>query len=254
MRPLVFCIIDGLRPEAITALATPTLWDLIRQGRYTLAAQSVVPSITLPCHMSIFHSCTPQKHSIVTNTWEPPSAPTPGLFEVVHEAGLRTAAYYNWEELRDLWRPGALDLGFFWRDNKSAEGDARVAHMAAKTLKSDAIDLAFVYMGHTDSAGHRSGWLSEDYMQAVAQADRCVQTLREAMGPESIFIVAADHGGHDHGHGTDAPEDLCVPLILAGEGIPGGELDDASLLDIAPTVVKLLGLPQPKEWIGRPLV
>jgi predicted AlkP superfamily pyrophosphatase or phosphodiesterase len=235
---------------------TPTLDRLLAQGRAALAARSVMPSVTLPCHMSIFHSVEPGRHGIVTNTWTPQVRPVPGLFEVAHGAGRRTAAYYNWEELRDLWRPGALDTGFFWRDNRSPAGDARVAQAAAQGLRQEGLDLAFVYLGYVDEAGHRHGWLSPGYLEAVAHADACIAQVWEALADRGTLLVTSDHGGHERSHGTAAATDLLVPLILAGEGVSGaGPLDGSvSLLDVAPTLAALLGLAAPEEWEGHSLV
>jgi hypothetical protein len=51
------------------------------------------------------------------------------------------------------------------------------------------------------------------------------------------------------------PEVMTVPLIAAGAGIrPGAEAVDAHLIDIAPTVSALLGIPAPGHGLGRTLV
>lgn len=256
MACIVLLVVDGLRPDALGLVETPALDRLIAQGRATLTARSVMPSVTLPCHMSIFHSVEPGRHGIVTNTWSPQVRPVPGLFEVAHRAGLRAAAYYNWEELRDLWRPGALQTGFFWRDNKSPAGDAHIAQAAVQGLRQGLFDLAFVYLGYVDEAGHRHGWLSPGYLEAVAHADTCIGQVWEALAGHGTLLVTSDHGGHARSHGTDADEDLLVPMILAGAGVPGhGPLDGAvHLLDVAPTLATLLGLDAPDEWEGRPLL
>ena len=280
MAPTVLCVIDGLRPDILRpdsdrhdsdrpdsdrpgsdrpgALPseTPVLDALMARGRATLTARSVMPTVTLPCHMSIFHSVEPGRHGVVTNMWTPQVRPVPGLFDVARAAGLRTAAYYNWEELRDLWRPGGLATGYYWYDNKSPDGDARITQAAAEGLRAYEVDLAFVYLGHVDEAGHRYGWLSPGYLDAVANADACIGMLVEALGPEGTLLVTADHGGHDRSHGTDADVDMLVPLIIAGAGVAeAGSLGEgASLLDVAPTIATLHGLPIPDEWEGRNLL
>ena len=54
----------------------------------------------------------------------------------------------------DLWRPGAVETACYWHDNKTPDGDGVIAAAAAVRLASEAYDLAFIYLGHTDSAGH----------------------------------------------------------------------------------------------------
>jgi len=254
----LLCVLDGLRPDAIAAMPTPTIDALMARGRWTLAARTVMPSVTLPCHMSLFHSVDPGRHGIDTNTWTPQVRPVPGLFDIAHRAGIRTGAYYNWEELRDLWRPGALDVAFFWRDCRSLAGDRRVAAEAARSIPSDEVELAFLYLGYPDECAHRHGWMSEPYLEAVSNADACLGELLAVLGEGSTVIVTADHGGHERSHGSDLPEDMTIPLVIAplkgtvGEG--AGEIaGDVSIMDVAPTVAGLLGLPAPEEWEGRAL-
>lgn len=49
----VLFMLDGVRPDAIEQAHTPTLHALMQRGAYSMQAQSVMPSITLPCHTSI---------------------------------------------------------------------------------------------------------------------------------------------------------------------------------------------------------
>ncbi|HMG22012.1 MAG TPA: hypothetical protein VK607_11860, partial [Kofleriaceae bacterium] len=69
-------------------------------------------------------------------------------------------------------------------------------------------------------------------------------------------IVTADHGHVEPGgHGGAEPEVSHVPLVLAGAGIaPGAIALDPRLVDVAPTVAALLGVPAPGHAEGRTLV
>lgn len=59
---------------------------------------------------------------------------------------------------------------------------------------------------------------------------------------------------HRAGHGGLRGEDMFVPLLLAGPGVPHGRLEAARTVDIVPTVLKLLGRPIPAGLDGQPLV
>jgi predicted AlkP superfamily pyrophosphatase or phosphodiesterase len=61
MSPVVFIVLDGVRRDAIMTANCPTLNSLRERGSSTMQALSVVPSITLPCHMSVFHSVPPTR-------------------------------------------------------------------------------------------------------------------------------------------------------------------------------------------------
>jgi arylsulfatase A-like enzyme len=70
------------------------------------------------------------------------------------------------------------------------------------------------------------------------------------------LLVTADHGGHAYGHGTNDPQDVTIPWIAWGRGVSAGALKDSSIktFDTAPTVLWLLGVEEPDEWDGSPVV
>jgi arylsulfatase A-like enzyme len=71
-----------------------------------------------------------------------------------------------------------------------------------------------------------------------------------------LFILTADHGGHDLTHGTAQAEDTTIPWIIYGPGVsPGVSLTvPVSVMDTAPTGGWALGLTVPADWDGRPVV
>jgi len=250
---VVFILIDGLRPDAIEVARCPRLQALRAGAAATMAATSVMPSITLPCHTSIFHSVPPARHGITSNVWTPLARPLPGLFDLAHAAGKRTALFYNWEELRDLSRPGSLDLAYFRNTSHQPDGDQIIADEAARVFAVDLPDFSFVYLGTVDTAGHRYGWMSDGYLGQIETMDAALGTVLDALPADAALLLQSDHGGHDRTHGTDMPADLTIPWMAAGPSIRRGHTIAApvSLLDTAPTVARLLGLTPHPEWEGR---
>jgi predicted AlkP superfamily pyrophosphatase or phosphodiesterase len=251
---VVLVMVDGLRPDAITSECAPALTGLMGRGSWTRRAQSVMPCVTLPCHMSIFHAVPPARHGVTTNNWSPMARPIPGLVDVARAAGRRCGAYYNWEPLRNLSQPGSLDHSYF-RDNvKSRDGDDVISAAAVRSLPADRPDFAFVYHGTTDEVGHDYGWMSAEYLAQVARVDRLVGDLLAVLRPDEDYVlVQADHGGHARNHGTEAPEDMTIPWIVAGPAVRAGQelQSEVSLLDTAPTLARLLGLTAHDHWEGR---
>jgi predicted AlkP superfamily pyrophosphatase or phosphodiesterase len=250
-------VIDGLRPDGLELADTPTLDRLAASGVAARRVRTVMPSVTLPCHVSLFRGVTPGRHGITSNTWTPPARPVPGLIEEIRQAGLHTASFFNWENLRDLSRPGSLDGSFFLDNNHTVDGsgDLELARLAAGWLSANEVHFSFVYLGCTDSAGHAEGWMSPAYLGTIANADRCIAEVLDVLPPDTTVIVTSDHGGHDQSHGTELEEDMIIPLILHGPGLNGGrEIEgEVQITDIAPTVLEVLSLERPREWIGRPL-
>ena len=55
-------------------------------------------------------------------------------------------------------------------------------------------------------------------------------------------------------HGSTMPEDMTIPVICSGKSFtPGAKLSDVSILDIAPTITKLMDASPAPEWEGKAL-
>ena len=255
--------VDGMRADGLQTAKTPHVDELVRGGVSTFSAQTVMPSVTLPCHSSMFRSTPPTRHGIVTNTFTPLARPVPSIIDVVRQAQLKAAAFYNWEQLRDLASPGSLDHSLMMRNWQGPEGDRELAEAAGALIKRTADDpyaFIFVYLGHTDVTGHASGWMSEPYLAAISNADACVGIVLEAAREagrmeQTAFIVTADHGGHGQTHGTDMPEDMTIPWVCFGPGVPSGKTveEPVSIMDNPPTIAALLGLEPGEHWEGKPV-
>ena len=216
-----------------------------------------MPCVTLPCHTSMLRGVDVPRHGVTTNLFQPLARPVPSLFDVAHAAGRRTGFFYNWGPLRDLCAPESLDVSYLWNDAYVSEGDWRVARAAAQHLVEHPFDFLFVYLGYTDECAHKHDWMSEPYLQAIANADRCVAHVLDACasaGQEPTVLLLSDHGGHGRTHGSDIPEDMTIPWILHGSGVQSGlSLDSVPirLFDTCPTLAALLGLNTAREWEGR---
>lgn len=252
-------VVDGLRPDALPLVATPHIDALIARGASSMQAQATVPSVTLPCHASIFLASGPERHGIASNAWQPPVPPLPGLFEIAHDAGLDTAAFYTWEPLRDLAPPGTLDHAYFRRLGEPHDRHMlEVAQAAAAYVARQPPGLCFIYLEAPDQAGHRFGWMTERYLAAIADCDLALGTVLRAAHraghlAEAAIALTSDHGGHDRSHGTQMPEDMTVPWILAGPGAREGHhlSGPLTITDLAPSLMCLLGIDRPAEWLGR---
>jgi 2,3-bisphosphoglycerate-independent phosphoglycerate mutase len=139
--------------------------------------------------------------------------------------------------------------------------------MSAETVTDELVaaigsgkyDLIVVNFANGDMVGH-TGILSAA-IAAAETVDRCLGRLEAALkGAGGTMLIAADHGnaeqmkdpetGEPHTAHTTGPVDTIVVNPPAWvEGIRNGRL-----ADVAPTVLTLLGLPQPDEMTGRVLL
>jgi predicted AlkP superfamily pyrophosphatase or phosphodiesterase len=261
---VVLVSIDGLRPDAIATFNATTMLRLMREGSYTLAASTINPSKTLPSHTSMLTGEPPERHQVLWNnvtTAKQDEIGLPNIFSVARSRGYRTAAFFSKAKFQPLQRDGTLDYsqapgGWFGRWS----GERTVSDVE-KYLRDAQPNLLFVHLTDPDAAGHKSGWMGEEYGAAVRAADsalsRLVQASDAAYGAGNYsLIVTADHGGHDTNHGSADPRDVTIPWIAWGRGVKPGALESNSVItmDTASTVLWLLGLEEPTDWAGTPLV
>jgi len=253
MSPAVLVMLDGVRPDALSIAECHSLNSLRERGSSTLRATSVMPSITLPCHMSIFHSVPPTRHGITSNIFAPMARPLPGLVEVARSANLSVAFFYNWEQLRDLARPGNIHYSYFRDSYHNPDGDDETIAEATSFIQREHPDFAFVYIGTVDTTGHAYGWMSKEYLKQLEHVDKLLDGLLQTLSSDYTLIVHSDHGGHDRHHGTDSAEDMTIPWMAAGPNIRKGYTIQSpiSLLDTTPTIAKILGIQPHREWEGR---
>lgn len=254
-KKVLLVLVDGLRPDSIPMCGNDYLLKLAEKGRSTMSAITVDPSVTLPCHFSLFCSTTPERHGIESNDWHPMVRPIDSLFDVVSDFRGVAASFYNWEQLRDLSKPGSLAYNFYISESVYENTDRILTDDAIEYVRERKPDFAFLYLGETDEWGHGYGWNSPEYLKSVANASECIKDIVESLSDEYTVFVTADHGGHGRGHGTQMPEDITIPLIAVGKDFtPGDKFENASIIDIAPTILKLMGLPNPQYWEGKSIL
>lgn len=259
-------LVDGMRPDAVEKLNHPVVEKLKKHSLYTFKAQTVMPSVTLPCHMSLFHGVEPGRHGITTNTYVPQMRPVKGLCEVLRAAGQRCVFFYTWPELRDLVRPGSLiyqeNIRADWFPPEEPSNGRRKYEEIDPIITDHALAYAaefkpefiFLYFGWPDSAGHGCGWMSDEYLRSVRLSLDRIEKVLDTVGDEYALVVTADHGGHDRMHGCDIPEDMTIPVFVHHPSFEPRELDSARIIDLTKTIAALNGVAPDPEWEGKSLV
>ena len=141
-----------------------------------------------------------------------------------------------------------------------------VTASALAAIEQQTYSLIVVNYANPDMVGH-TGKMAKT-IQAVETVDRCLGQLLDGISEAGgMMIVTADHGNaermtDEQGRPWPAHTSEPVPLILVGEALseigrhalqlalaPSG-----GLVDIAPTILELLSLPQPPEMKGQSLL
>jgi type I phosphodiesterase/nucleotide pyrophosphatase len=129
--------------------------------------------------------------------------------------------------------------------------------LARAIAEMPATDFLLVHLTAVDYAGHHHGAASREYREAAAASDRTAEALARAWGwPDATVVALADHG-HTWprgGHGGDEPDVRTSWLFASGPGVaPGARVSTARVIDVAPTLAALLGVPSPAQAQGRTL-
>ncbi len=246
---------DGLRPEAINQAPMDNLIYMARGSSYTLNAKTIFPPWTLPAHTSMLDGMCQSKHGVTWNEYIPENGYAVGtdIFDLAHAAGLKTVMVVGKEKLRQVTEPASTDV-FIFKDHSIGE-DPAIAKSAVQEMKNG-FDLMFVHFPNGDIVGHESGWLSKRQLTAYHEEDIAFKTLLDGLVANqlertTLVIVTSDHGGQGTNHITRQAEDMTIPWIMAGPGIPAKLLTTpVNIMDTAPTIAYALNLPIPLEWDG----
>ena len=255
IRRVLIISIDGLRPDVINLAPMPYLLSLMTGSAYTLSAQTVIPSTTLPAHTSMLDGMCVLKHNVRWNEYIPQNGYAIGtdLFDLAHAAGLKTVMVVGKEKLRQVTEPQSTDI-FQFVDKID---DILVTQLITNFPQD--FGLMFVHLRDVDLAGHDTRWLSRKQLDTANIADQEVNRLLNALDKynlrnETLVIITADHGGKGENHIENIPEDTTIPWIISGPGVQPKHLTtNVHITDTAATAAYALGLQIPKEWDGIPV-
>ncbi len=151
--------------------------------------------------------------------------------------------------------PSPRDVATY--DLKPEMSAREVTDELVKRIHSKQYSFVLANYANPDMVGH-TGILAAA-VKAVEVIDECLgRIVKAAQETGAVVMITADHGnlevmtdkttGQPHTAHTTDP----VPFILVGD--KAGLRDDGCLADVAPTVLRFLGIPQPAEMTGKSLI
>jgi arylsulfatase A-like enzyme len=286
LRSLLLITLDTTRNDVLTDDAagralTPRFAALAENGVRFSRAYTVTP-LTLPAHASLLTGLVPPRHGVRDNGYAALPASATTLAELLAARGFETAAFVS---SLVLDRGFGLDQGFASYDQPARRARAypnESIERAASTTAREAANWltrldprhpfflwAHFYDAHlpyVPSSEHLARANGHPYRGEVAALDDAVGTLLDALeacgrARETLIVLTSDHGEGLEEHGEPAHGALLyetttrVPLLFhfPGTAPRPGPTRLASLVDVVPTTLALLGLPAPANLDGLDL-
>lgn len=268
---------DHLGPWGYELATTPTYDRLAREGTVFSRAYSSCP-LTIPSHSTIFTGRYPPSHGVRDNGDYVLGEGAITLAERYSDVGYHTAAFTSAFPTQARWGfaqgfdiyhdplerlPNQLD----WRDQRRAD---EVVDDALATLKKAPtgqpvfawVHLFDAHWPYEPPEPYLSMHPGRPYDGEIAYTDSEVGRLLEwweKQYPDHIVLITADHGeglgdGGEQTHGFLLHDPtMHVPFLLNGTGVPKGKVidDPIGLVDVAPTLLNLTGLPLHPEIQGK---
>ena len=278
---LVIVTLDTTRADRLPAygfgsVATPAIDGVAARGAVFDEAVSVAP-LTLPAHTSLFTGLYPPHHGVRDNTARALDPAHATLASLLHDRGFHPAAFVG---AIVLSADRGLARGFDVYDDGRAPGGPPPRRRTGREV----VDRARAWIDKLDDTPfflwvhlydvHAPQMLPVEFRRAsgdryeggLAYVDDQIGRLLDALGlrhrlSNTVIVVAGDHGESlgEHGeqeHGIFLYEStLRVPLVICAPGVAARRVEGVtSLVDIFPTVLRLLGVAVPTPGDGVSLV
>jgi 2,3-bisphosphoglycerate-independent phosphoglycerate mutase len=224
---------------------------------------------------------TPQVHYVTLTEYDetygvpvvfPPQSLERILGEVVSEAGLHQLRIAETEKYPHVtyFFNGGGETQFPGEDREIIPSPKEVPtydkkpEMSAPAVTAKVLerlaqyDLVILNFANPDMVGHTG--VVEAGIRAVETIDDCVrQVVEKTLELGGKLLITADHGNCEQMRNPDGSPHTAhttnlVHFLYAAADAPSTQCTDGILADVAPTLLALLGLPQPPEMTGRNLV
>ena len=132
----------------------------------------------------------------------------------------------------------------------------KVKDALVKALDTRKFDFICLNFANGDMVGHTGVY--EAIVKAVKAVDECVEAVVETAKKNGYeVVIIADHGNADNAINPDGSPNTAhslnpVPIIVVSDRVK--KVENGVLADVAPTVLKMMGVGQPAEMTGKALV
>ena len=150
-------------------------------------------------------------------------------------------------------------LGIATYDLQPEMSAYEVCDKLVEAIKSDKYDVIIINFANPDMVGHTG--VEAAAVKAIEAVDECVGRAVEAIKEvDGQMFICADHGNAEQLIDSETGEPFTahttnpVPFLLVNADPSYKLREGGCLADIAPTLIELMGMEQPKEMTGKSLL
>ncbi|MFX1465080.1 MAG: alkaline phosphatase family protein [Promethearchaeota archaeon] len=255
-------VIDGCRKDRLEEANTPTIDHLRNEGTEYSNMRTTYPARTVVCFSSMFTGASKEKHGITSNLVVKSFFGRKGIkvestFDLLEKNGMK-GRMVAIAHLIDAFGEKIVRSVSAVCPNELIDGI--ILKTAESIIEKEDPELLVIQLISTDQTGHIFGSSSPEYLQKIEETDIKISEFLSWLKEKdklkkSAIIIMADHGQSHQGigaHGHWDKGEREVPFIMWGQSIKEGvKIDkEVRILDLAPTLSYLFGIPPPKESIG----
>lgn len=261
---------DGLSSYSINHGADmPTFRKLMAEGSSTTENRSVLPSSSAVNWASMLMGAGPELHGFTEWGSQKPELESrkltenglfPDIFYQIRQVKPKAELGYIYEWGGMLYLADTLSINCVQQAGLSGKDTKAATKAAVEYIKNKKPDFCAVIFAEPDGAGHTHGWKTDKYFAMLSHLDKALKEIVDAvkeagMLDETIFILAADHGGIGTGHGGKTMDEMQTTIVFNGKGIKKGfRIPESTMVyDIAGTIGYMFSINQPQVWLARPI-
>lgn len=229
---------------------TPNIDRIFKDYAETYYGYSMLPTISAQNWGGMLLGASPAVHGLTNgyiSQFEHDRENLPSVFKRIREVcpDAYLASFVNWNPINHGLIEHNLGVEMGTNGNDGLLTDMIIPAVMKKPK------FLFVQFDNVDGAGHRNDYGTEGHLKQISITDEYIGRIFEAYEKagilkDTLFIVTADHGGFNKGHGGFTVGEKYVYLGARGKGVKKGGIGFYRTKDISSIVLYALGVDYPE--------
>ncbi|MHA1155442.1 MAG: alkaline phosphatase family protein [Candidatus Heimdallarchaeota archaeon] len=248
---VLILFVDGMRYDRMLEVNTPNMDRLRANGTTFSNFYSIQPSYSRVNYAGFSTGSTTNITDVYANGYDK-ELEIPTFYDIIKTTDISTGLVTGGGGWKMCLERSTDVLVKVETEYHGVNQDALVRDAALTSIENNFTKIQMVTFSDVDGSGHEFGGASDEYTQAIINADTYIGEIIDlyaSLGQleNTTVIVFSDHGMLDvGGHGGLSEQESHASLIISGMGIKSiGVIDDnlTRMNDVIPTILTMMGLP-----------